>query len=46
MPSSETDCMIAEVIGILSVIAGVSPFLNLTSGVLRLTLVGTHSVEE
>ena len=44
--SPETDCMIAETRGIFIVIAGCSPFLNLTSGVFRLTFAGTHSLEE
>jgi hypothetical protein len=38
--------MIAETMGMFMVMAGVSPFLNLTRGVLRLTLAGTHSEEE
>ena len=44
--SSDTDCIIAETIGIFMEMAGSSPFLNLTSGVLRLTLLGMHSAEE
>ena len=45
--SPETDCMIAETIGIFIEIAGSStPFLYFTSGVLRLTLLGMHSAEE
>ena len=44
--SPETDCIIAEVIGIFIEIAGSSPFLNLTKGVLRLTFAGIHSFEE
>ena len=38
--------MIAEVIGILSISAGSSPFLYLTNGVCRLTFAGIHFVEE
>ena len=44
--SSETDCIIAETSGMFIVIAEVSPFLNLTTGVFRLTFEGTHSAEE
>jgi len=44
--SPETDCIIAEVRGIFIVIAGSSPFLNFTSGVLSDTLAGIHSDEE
>ncbi len=44
--SSETDCMIADTIGIFKVIAGCSPFLNFTKGVCKSTLAGTHSLEE
>jgi len=46
MLSSETDCMIAETIGIFKVIAGSSPFLNLTRGVFKLTSAGIHCAEE
>ena len=44
--SSETDCMIADVIGMFIIIAGSSPFLNFVMGVLRLTLAGIHSADE
>jgi len=40
---SETACMIAEEKGKFKERAGVSPFLNFTKGVLRLTFSGTHS---
>ena len=40
------DCMIALTIGMFMAIAGSSPFLYLTSGVLRLTALGMHSLEE
>ena len=40
MVSLETDCMIADAKGTLSVIADSSPFLNLTKGVFRLTFDG------
>ena len=46
MWSSETACMMAEVMGMFMEIAGSSPFLNFTSGVFRLTLSGMHSAEE
>ena len=42
----ETDCMMAETMGMLSDSAGSSPRLNLTSGVLSETFAGTFSVEE
>ena len=38
--SFDTDCIIAEIRGIFIVIAGCSPFLNLTRGVFKLTLDG------
>ena len=44
--SPETDCMMAETMGMVSSMAGFSPFLYLTSGVLRETLAGMHSREE
>lgn len=40
---SETDCMMAETNGMLSCIPGAEPFLNLTSGVVNLTLSGEQS---
>ena len=43
--SPDTACMIADTIGMFSVIAGFSPFLNLTNGVLRDTLAGMFSQE-
>ena len=44
--SFDTDCIIAEAIGMLRQIGhSSSPFLNLTSGVLRLTFAGMHSFE-
>ena len=46
MRSSETDCITAEVSGMFSARAGASPFLNLTSGVCRLTFCGMQSAEE
>ena len=44
--SPETDCIMAEVSGMLSEIAGSSPFLYLTRGVLSDTFAGTHSLDE
>ena len=44
--SPDTDCMIADTIGIFNVMAGSSPFLNFTSGVLIDTLAGMQSVPE
>ena len=44
--SPETDCMIADVIGMFSVIALSSPFLNLTSGVFSETFAGMHALDE
>ena len=44
--SLETDCMMAETMGIFKLIAGSSPFLNFTSGVTSVTLSGIHSEEE
>ena len=44
--SSDTDCMIADTIGMFMEIAGSSPFLNFTSGVFRETCAGIHSAEE
>ena len=44
--SPETDCMMAETIGMFIMIFGVSPFLNFTRGVFRLTFAGIHSAEE
>ena len=44
--SPDTDCIIAETIGMVISIAGFSPSLNLTNGVLRLTLSGMHSLDE
>jgi hypothetical protein len=38
--------MMAETMGILSEREGLSPFLNFTKGVLKLTFSGTHSVDE
>jgi hypothetical protein len=42
----ETACMIADTIGMLSVIEGSSPRLKRTSGVFRETLSGMHSDDE
>ena len=44
--SSDTACIIAEVIGMFSIIGGFSPFLNFTNGVFKLTLLGIHSLLE
>ena len=44
--SSETACMIADTRGIFIFIAGSSPFLNLTTGVSRLTFAGIQSADE
>src|SRR5665648_1284362 len=44
--SSETDCMIAETRGMFISIAGCSPFLYLTTGVLKLTFSALHSFDE
>ena len=45
--SPETDCMMAETIGMfISSGQASSPLRYLTSGVFRLTAVGTHSEEE
>ena len=44
--SPETDCMMAETIGMLSDIAGSSPFLYFTRGVLSDTFAGMHSLDE
>ena len=45
--SPETDCMIAETMGMFMVRGQASsPLRYLTSGVLRLTAVGMHSEEE
>ena len=41
--SLETDCMMAETRGMDMVMADSSPFLNLTRGVFRETLLGTQS---
>ena len=41
--SSDTACMMADTMGIFMDRAGSSPFLYLTSGVLRLTLAGVQS---
>lgn len=46
MSTPETDCMMAETIGMLSESAGSSPRRNFTSGVLSETLAGTFSAEE
>ena len=46
MSTPETDCMIAETIGIFSVMAGSSPRLKRVSGVFSDTLLGMHSEEE
>ena len=42
MRSSDTDCMIAEVIGMFMEIFGSSPFLNFTNGVFKETFAGMH----
>ena len=44
--SLDTDCIMAEIIGSFNEIAGVSPFLYLTSGVVRSTLSGVFSALE
>ena len=44
--SPETACMIAETIGMFNVMAGVSPFLYLTSGVFRETFAGMQLQSE
>ena len=45
--SLETDCMIAETIGVVISIAGSScPLRNLTSGVFKETFSGRHSADE
>ena len=44
--SSDTACIIAETNGTFSDNAGSSPFLNLTSGVFKLTFSARHSVDE
>ena len=44
--SSDTDCMMAETIGILMVMSGSVPFLYFTRGVFRLTWEGMHWVDE
>jgi hypothetical protein len=44
--SPDTDCIIADTMGMFIVIADSSPFLNFTKGVLRLTFAGMHSLEE
>ena len=46
MVSLETDCMMAETMGMESSMAGRSPFLNLTSGVCSETFSGRHSLDE
>jgi len=43
MRSSETDCITALTMGIFMAISGSSPLLNLTSGVFKLTALGTQS---
>ena len=40
--SPETDCMMAETIGIFMEMAGSSPFRNFTSGVFSDTFSGMH----
>ena len=44
--SSDTDCMIADTIGMFMEIAGSSPFLYFTRGVFKDTFAGMHSEEE
>ena len=44
--SPDTDCIIADTIGIFIVIADSSPFLNLTRGVFKLAFAGVHSEDE
>ena len=46
MVSLDTDCIMADTKGIFMERAGSSPFLNLTTGVRRLTLDGMHSLDE
>ena len=46
MRSSETDCIMADTRGVFKDRGDSSPFLNLTKGVFKLTLAGTHWVEE
>ena len=44
--SPDTDCMIADVIGMFIVIFGSSPFLNLVTGVLSDTFSTLQSADE
>ena len=46
MSTPETDCMMAETMGMFRLIWGSSPRLKRTSGVLSETLLGMHSEEE
>ena len=46
MSTPDTDCMMAETMGMFRVIAGSSPRLKRVSGVLSETFVGTHSEDE
>ena len=46
MSTPETDCMMAETMGMLRERAGSSPRRNFTSGVLSETLAGMFSAEE
>ncbi len=46
MSTPDTDCMIAETMGMLREIAGSSPRLKRVRGVFSETLFGTHSEDE
>ena len=46
MRSPETDCMIADTIGIFNSIADFSPLRNFTKGVFNETFAGVHSALE
>ena len=46
MSTPETDCMMAETMGMFRVIAGFSPRLKRVTGVLRETLLGMHCEDE
>ena len=46
MSTPETDCMMAETMGMFRVIAGFSPRLKRVNGVLRETLLGMHCEDE
>ena len=46
MVSLDTDCMMADVMGMFMESFGSSPFLNFTKGVRRDTFAGMHCSEE